>query len=80
MLRLVLGESMRVTGAGLLAGTVGALLLTRSIRSAIYGVTATDPFTFWMAIGVIIAVALAASYIPARRAARVSPSISLRAE
>jgi putative ABC transport system permease protein len=80
VLRLVLRQGMSVTLAGIAVGLAGALYLTQFLTSQLYGVTPTDTLTF-LAIPVMIAlVAAAASYIPARRAARIDPSIALRTE
>jgi putative ABC transport system permease protein len=73
VLRLVLGDAMRVVGVGLAAGTVGALLLARVAATLWYGVGAADPLTVAAAIVALAAVAVAAAYGPARRAARVEP-------
>ena len=80
VLRMILGEGMRITLVGVGIGIVLALGLTRLITKVIYGVSASDPLTF---IGVAIllsGVALLACYIPARRAMRVDPIIALRYE
>jgi hypothetical protein len=80
VVRLVLGRSLRMTGIGLLIGLVGALGVGQALRSMLYGVGPRDPFTF-AGVGVLLAaVALAASWLPARRAARVDPMIALRSE
>jgi ABC-type lipoprotein release transport system permease subunit len=61
-------------------GLTGAFLLTRLIRSLLFGVEATDPFTF-AGIGTLLAlIALLASYIPARRASQIDPVVSLRCD
>ncbi|HKF42591.1 MAG TPA: hypothetical protein VKG01_05785, partial [Thermoanaerobaculia bacterium] len=65
-----------LVGAG--AGLVGALLLTRLMKSLLYGVEATDPLTFVAVSTGLAAVALAANYVPARRASRIDPLIALR--
>ena len=80
VLHMIVGEAMRVAGLGLLVGAAGSALLTRTLRSAIYGVTVTDPMTFWGSTALIALVALAASYIPAHRAARIDPLVALKSD
>ncbi len=80
VLRLVLGEGMRTTLIGVGFGIAAAIGLTRLISQVIYGVGATDPLTFIGVALLLIAVALLACYIPARRAMRVDPMIALRYE
>jgi putative ABC transport system permease protein len=80
VLALVLGEGTRTTLLGVGIGLIAALGLTRLMASVLYGVSATDPLTFVAVAGVLAAVALAASYIPARRAMRVDPIVALRYE
>jgi predicted permease len=80
VIRLVLGRSMRLTGIGLLIGLAGAVAVGQALRSQLVGVGPRDPVTF-TAIAVLLgAVALGASWIPARRAARVDPMTALRHE
>jgi putative ABC transport system permease protein len=80
VLRLVLGEGMRITLVGVGIGIVAALGLTRLITKMIFGVGATDPITFASVAILLTGVALLACYIPARRAMRVDPIIALRYE
>jgi len=71
---------MWLVGAGILVGIGGALALNRVLRSLLFEIKPTDPATF-IAVAVVLAVvALAACYIPARRAMRVEPIVALRYE
>jgi ABC-type antimicrobial peptide transport system permease subunit len=79
-MRLVLGEGMMVTLIGLIFGLASSLGLTRFLSSLLFGVTATDPLTFAGVAVLLAVVALAACYIPARRAVRVDPMLALRYE
>ncbi len=80
VLRLVLREGLGVTLFGVALGLAGALVLSRVMAGYVYGITPTDPLTFTLASLMLTAVALLASYIPARRAARVDPMMALRYE
>jgi putative ABC transport system permease protein len=80
VLRLVMGESLRLTIAGLGAGLAGAIAIGRLISHMLYGVSATDAVTFASVSLILATVALIAGYIPARRATRVDPMIALRCE
>src|SRR5208282_722646 len=71
--RQVLSQGLRLTAAGLAAGLIASLILTRFLRSALYGVGAADWLTFTCVALLLCAVALAACYLPARRAASVEP-------
>jgi len=77
---LVLHEGLRVTLLGVVLGLVGALLVSRVMAGYVYGISATDPLTFAAASMLLTAVAMMASYLPARRAARVDPIVALRYE
>jgi putative ABC transport system permease protein len=80
VLGLVLGGSARMLAVGILLGVPAAIGLAQVLRGSLYGISATDPVTF-IAIPVLLsAVALVASWIPARRATRVDPVVALRAE
>jgi len=79
-LRLVLKSGLSLTLIGLALGTLGALGLTQLLSSLLFGVSARDPWTLAMVGLVLAAVALAACYIPARRATRVDPTVALRYE
>jgi predicted permease len=80
VLRLVVGESMRRVAIGLAAGLLGALGLARVLSSQLYGVGAVDPVTFTATPVILGVVALVASWVPARRAARVDPLSALRSD
>jgi predicted permease len=80
VMRLVLGEAALLAAAGVAIGVVGAVAATRLMRSLLFGVTSTDPATFAIVAAVLVGTALAASYIPTRRAARVDPMVALRYE
>ena len=80
LLRLILGQAIPIVGIGLALGLVGALMVSRLLRGLLFGVSPTDFFTF-AAVSILLAVvALAASYVPARRAARMDPMVALRCE
>lgn len=78
--RLVLGEGLRLILAGIVLGIIGSLVLTRLLSSMLYGVGTSDPFTFVSVSLFLAAVALLASYVPARRAMRMNPPLALRCE
>ena len=80
VLRLVLGQFMRLTLVGVALGLIGAYAATRLMTSLLFGVTATDLPTFVLVPLVLLVVALVACLIPARRATRVDPIVALRYE
>jgi putative ABC transport system permease protein len=80
VLGLVLGQGARLTLLGVALGTVAALALTRVVASLLYGITPTDPLTFLAVPTALAAVAVLASYAPARRAMKVDPLVAMRAE
>ena len=77
---LVMGQSLRLALAGLAAGILASLALTRILSAFLFGVTARDPFTFVGVAGLLILVALLAGFLPARKAAGVDPMVALRCE
>ncbi len=78
VLGLVMREGALLVGAGTLAGIGGALFLTRSLATLLYGVKPTDPATYAAVAAVLACAALSASFLPARRAAVVDPAVTLR--
>ncbi|HXY31467.1 MAG TPA: ABC transporter permease [Gemmatimonadaceae bacterium] len=80
VLALILRQGMTLAAVGIGAGALGALALTRLIRSQLYGVSASDPLTFIAVILLLAGTALAATWIPALRATRVDPAVALRQE
>jgi putative ABC transport system permease protein len=80
ILRLVLGQGVRLTLLGAGVGLLVSLLVTRALASLLFGVSATDPVTFVAVPIVLAAVAMLACYLPARRAMGVDPMIALRHE
>jgi putative ABC transport system permease protein len=80
ILRMVLAQGLKLSLVGIAIGFVAALALSRLIGAMLYGVRASDPMTYGGVILLLIMVALAACFIPARRAAKTDPMIALRAE
>jgi len=78
--RLVLGQGLVLAAAGIAIGLGLAFLATRTMSGLLFGVSPRDPLTFAVVATALTAVALVASYVPARRAARVDPMVILRAE
>jgi putative ABC transport system permease protein len=77
---MMLARGMRLLGSGLLLGFVGAFAVARVLRSLLFGVSAADPLIYVVVTLVLAGAALVACWLPARRAARVDPIITLRAE
>jgi putative ABC transport system permease protein len=80
VLTMVLSQGLRTIFMGVAIGIAGALALTRTVESLLFGVTATDPLTFGGVTLLLVGAALLACYIPARRATRVDPMVALRYE
>jgi ABC-type antimicrobial peptide transport system permease subunit len=80
VLRLILREGFKIAAVGVVMGLIAARFATRVLDSLLFGVTATDPFIFVTNALILAAVALLASAVPARRAARVDPMEALRYE
>jgi ABC-type antimicrobial peptide transport system permease subunit len=76
--KMVLRQGIWMALAGLVLGIAGALAASHWLGSLLFGVRPTDPATYGAAAAVIVVVTLAASYVPARRAARVDPLVALR--
>jgi putative ABC transport system permease protein len=77
---LVIRDGIALVLPGLVLGIAGALLLSRFLGSLLFGITPTDPLTFAAVVATLAAFALAACYIPARRATKVDPMVALRYE
>ncbi len=80
MLRLVLGQGLRVAVVGIAIGAASAVFVTQVLASYLYGVSATDPRTFVLLSIGLTAVAVVASLVPAMRATALDPTIVLRSE
>jgi putative ABC transport system permease protein len=77
VVRMILNEGAAMVAVGVTLGVAGALALTRAIESLLYGVSTTDAWTFAGAAALVTVVAMGATYLPARRAARVDPRTAL---
>ncbi|HKV28923.1 MAG TPA: ABC transporter permease [Candidatus Acidoferrales bacterium] len=80
ILRLVLRDAVIVLAAGIAAGLLGSIWITRLVQQLLFGVKPSDPWSVALAVAAIACVALVATYIPARRAMRVDPMVALRYE
>jgi putative ABC transport system permease protein len=80
IVKLVMGQGMRLALIGVAIGIAASLALTRLISTLLFGVSATDPLAFSLAAVVLVTTALIACYLPARRATRVDPIVVLRSE
>ncbi len=80
VLRMLLGQGMRTILVGVAIGIAGSFALTQTLKSLLFGLTATDPVTFGGVTLLLVTVALLAGYIPARRATKVDPMVALRYE
>jgi predicted permease len=80
ILRLVIVQGIRTTLVGVAIGVIGALALARTLQSFLFGLSANDPLTIVVVGSVLVLVAMLACYVPARRAAKVDPIVSLRYE
>jgi len=80
VLRMVLSQGLRTIFIGVAIGIIGSLALTRTVESLLFGVTPTDPLTFGGVTLLLVAAALLACFIPARRATKVDPMVALRYE
>ena len=80
VVRGIVGQGLRLSAIGILAGSVAAMVVTRAMQKLLFGVTPTDPLTFFSVAALLLAVASIASYLPARRAMKVDPILALRQE
>jgi predicted permease len=80
VLRLILGEGLKLVLAGVALGIIAALAMTRLLTTMLYGVSVTNPLIFLSVVALLVAVSLAACFVPARRAMRVDPMVALRYE
>ena len=78
--RMVLGEGVKLSLVGIVAGGIISALVTRFIESELYGVGALDPLVYGGIASLLVCVSVIASYVPARKATRVDPMVALRYE
>ena len=77
---MVIREALTLTGGGIAAGMIAALLVSRAIASLLFGLTPNDPVTIWGVVVIMVLTGLAAAYLPSRRAAQLDPAVALRNE
>jgi ABC-type antimicrobial peptide transport system permease subunit len=80
IVRVVVQRALGLTGVGVLLGLAGAMAASQALITLLFAITPLDPITYAGVVALLIAVALGACVVPARRAARVDPAITLRAE
>jgi putative ABC transport system permease protein len=80
VLRLILGQGLKLAAVGVALGLLGAMAFTRLLKGLLFGVSASDPLTFALLAALLVGVALLACWIPARRATKVDPLEALRSE
>jgi putative ABC transport system permease protein len=80
IMRLVIGQGLKLALIGVVLGVLGALVVTQYVRTVLYNVTPRDPVIFTSVAVFLIVVAVIASYVPARRATAVDPLVALRGE
>jgi len=80
MLRLIVGQGLRLAAYGVGIGLVAAFALTHFLSSMLFGISATDPISYVAVVGLLLVVVVVACYVPARRAMRVDPMVALRYE
>jgi ABC-type antimicrobial peptide transport system permease subunit len=80
IVQMILRQGLAKAGLGLAVGLVGAVFFTRLLRNMLFDISPTDPVAYGAVTALLLLVALAASWLPARRAAKVDPVIALRAE
>jgi len=80
VVRLVIGGSLKVTTIGVVSGVAGAVIASRALRALLYGISATDPWTYGAVVLLILSVGVLASWLPARRATAIDPASALRSD
>jgi ABC-type antimicrobial peptide transport system permease subunit len=80
VLRLVIKQGLRLAAVGVVIGVIGAWASTRLMTTLLFGVTPMDSITLIVVVATLVLVALAACYVPARRATKVDPLVALREE